>query len=134
MISGFSISLVVYHAGDLRLVNNRNENQCAGRVEMSTRFGWVSVCDDGWDLEDAAVVCRQMGCGTQVAALSNAYYDQGNSTVILDDVACTGSESHLAECKHAGIYSGNCEHHEDAGVICEPPQPKSSSKGALQFC
>ena len=36
----------------------------------------------------------------------------------LDDLGCTGNETSIAMCSHAGWGVNNCGHNEDAGVVC----------------
>uniref|UniRef100_A0A3Q2NQV4 Soluble scavenger receptor cysteine-rich domain-containing protein SSC5D n=1 Tax=Fundulus heteroclitus TaxID=8078 RepID=A0A3Q2NQV4_FUNHE len=93
-------------------------SRCAGRVEVYNSNGWQTVCDDGWDLNDAQVVCRQLGCGTALAATHSAYFGKGPDKILLDDVGCTGSETYLTDCSHRGYWVQNCTHNQDAGVIC----------------
>uniref|UniRef100_A0A7N4UX23 Soluble scavenger receptor cysteine-rich domain-containing protein SSC5D n=1 Tax=Sarcophilus harrisii TaxID=9305 RepID=A0A7N4UX23_SARHA len=98
---------------------------CAGRLEVRHGGRWGTVCDDGWDLRDAAVACRELGCGGALAAPAGAFFGEGIGPVWLSELACQGSESRLSLCRHRGWKAHICSHEEDAGLVCvgEGPQP-----------
>ncbi len=43
---------------------------------------------------------------------------RADTPIILDDLACRGSELSLLNCSSSGLGSHDCLHIEDAGVIC----------------
>lgn len=113
----------------MRLVGSRGN--CVGRVELFYQGVWGTVCDDLWDLPEANIVCKQLGCGWAVAAPGEAHFGKGSGKILLDNVHCRGDEGHLQECSHVGWFSHNCEHGEDAGVICSGNARSRPSRARL---
>ena len=107
------IPIILTIATEIRLAGGAGGYE--GRVEVRYGGQWGTICDDNWDINDATIVCRSLGFPSSVAAKS---FGPGNGIIWLDDVACTGTESDLKGCTHNGWGNHNCQHHEDAGVVC----------------
>ncbi|XP_036840121.1 neurotrypsin-like [Oncorhynchus mykiss] len=111
------------------------ESRKEGRVEVFLNGQWGSVCDDGWNDINAAVVCRQLGFIGVSKARSMAYFGEGQGLIHLDNVRCTGAETSLGECPAEGEDAHDCRHSEDAGVICDyVPEPVGDGAIITQTC
>ena len=52
-------------------------------------------------------------------ARTRAYFGRGTVPILLDDVACRGTETRLLSCTYSS-HTLDCNHGEDAGVTCRP--------------
>ena len=89
-------------------------------MEVYHNGEWGTVCDVGWDLNDAQVVCHELGYNNVLAATHDALYGQGHGKKIwLDNLKCVGTEWTIGNCLHRGWnFHHYCKHREDAGVKC----------------
>ena len=100
----------------VRLVDGPTKYE--GRVEVYHNGEWGTVCDDGWDLNDAQVVCTELDLGKAVAARHSAFYGQGSGQIWLDEVNCVGTEETIRNCVQGGWGNHDCSHGKDASVNC----------------
>ena len=88
-----------------------------GRIEVLVNGTWGTVCDDGWDRDNAVVVCRQLG-GKLHEVSYQGFARRRTGPIWLDNVACSGVETSIFDCNHAGLGFHDCGHSEDVGVSC----------------
>ncbi|XP_039246441.1 scavenger receptor cysteine-rich type 1 protein M130-like [Pipra filicauda] len=112
------VGVTCTEAVELRLVDGGGP--CAGRVEVKLRGHWGSVADNNWDMEDAEVVCQQLGCGSAAGAYSaRDRFGIGAGPINLAVVDCKGEEATLWDCKIRGWGPYNGTHEFDTAVICQ---------------
>ena len=101
----------------VRLVDGRTPYE--GRVEVFYQDQWGTVCDDGWGIEEANVVCRQLGYPSASRVWTNAHFGQGSGSFAFTDLNCAGNESSIEQCQHSGWSDqDSCSYSKDGGVTC----------------
>ena len=63
----------------VRLVDGKNKQE--GRVEVFYAGKWGTVCDDDWDIKEAAIVCKELGFGRAVQATKHSKFRNGNAVI-----------------------------------------------------
>lgn len=120
--------------GDIRLEGGVTVTLISGRVEVYLNGTWGTVCDDGWTITNADVVCQQLGYDGATSALRRATYGDSTGPIYYDDVRCTGSEARLVNCSHSGTGIHNCQHSEDVGVECSATRSQLISDLSMLQC
>ena len=73
-----------------------------GRVEIFHEGVWGTICDDGWGVKNAHVVCRSLGFGEATGAPMRATYGQGSGPIWLDNVSCDDDDERVDDCASSG--------------------------------
>uniref|UniRef100_A0A8C5UHN9 SRCR domain-containing protein n=1 Tax=Malurus cyaneus samueli TaxID=2593467 RepID=A0A8C5UHN9_9PASS len=101
-------------AVELRLAGGGSP--CAGRVEVKLQGRWGSVADENWDMEDAEVVCRELGCGVALGIPGSGRFGVGSGMLWEGGFQCNGSEPLLSACAQRAPHGQGCS--GPASVIC----------------
>ncbi|CAH1788988.1 unnamed protein product [Owenia fusiformis] len=129
------------HDFDARLTGNE-ASQGQGRVEVYFKRKWRRVCNYGWDVNDAKVICRQLG-----------YDPEGSETQIyksdtkahrrnpkkwgghgrkgrkygVQNVKCNGNETFIGQCETPEwLKTPKCEKNHDAIAICKKDESNAT--------
>jgi len=120
---------IIYHCScvllnvanvDLRgIVNSDNVRNYHGTVQLynqkKNRFEYI--CDEGWDINDAHVICHMLGFpGALDATLRSQYGEPYARYASFSNVQCTGNEDSIFDCPYE--FNSNCIKSRSAGVQC----------------
>lgn len=107
----------------VRLANGPDPS--TGRVEIYANSTggldnaeWGTICGDNWDIQNARVVCNQLGYPDAIDVLLAGYYGHGAGPVWLNSLKCLGNETDLFTCVHDGFGSHSCKDDQDVSVKC----------------
>ena len=113
-------------------VNTRSVNYYHGLVQIynSKKNQYEYICDEGWDINDAHVVCRMLGFpGALDATVRSEYGRPRTSYTSISNVQCNGSEDSIFDCPYKS--NASCTNSRSAGVQCIGMQLHTSYKFAL---
>ncbi|XP_024078158.1 lysyl oxidase homolog 4-like, partial [Terrapene carolina triunguis] len=117
------------YQSQVRLAGGRSPEE--GVVEVLVPVGgalkWGAVCGERWGLNEAMVVCRQLGLGFASHALQETWYWQGSpeaGEVVMSGVHCTGTELSIQQCqRHGPVHCPAGGGRFSAGVSCTDTAP-----------
>ncbi|TFK01285.1 Lysyl oxidase-like protein 4 [Platysternon megacephalum] len=117
------------YQSQVRLAGGRSPEE--GVVEVLVPVGgalkWGAVCGEQWGLNEAMVVCRQLGLGFASHALQETWYWQGSpeaGEVVMSGVRCTGTELSIQQCqRHGPVHCPAGGGRFSAGVSCTDTAP-----------
>lgn len=89
-------------------------DSCEGQVEVQFRGVWSTVCDSEWYPSEAKVLCRSLGCGSEVDRPRGLPHSLEGRMYY----SCGGEELSLSNCSWRFNNSNLCSQSLAARVVC----------------
>ncbi|KAK2577430.1 hypothetical protein KPH14_003537 [Odynerus spinipes] len=98
-----------------------------GRLQVRIGEKWGTVCNYGWTMLDASIVCHQLGLTLdpdnwfiERSQIPNAGI---NEDILLTNVRCTEGDNDISKCRAETVddFENSCTHENDVGVRCSEP-------------
>ncbi|XP_070163334.1 protein bark beetle [Polyergus mexicanus] len=95
-----------------------------GRLQVKIGNKWGTVCNYGWTILDAALVCHQLGF---ILDYENWFIERSqipnagiNEDIFLSNVQCTENDNDITKCRaeKEQDFENSCTHSNDVGVRC----------------
>ncbi|CAG9858649.1 unnamed protein product [Phyllotreta striolata] len=104
----------------IRLLGGNSETE--GRLQLKVDGQWGTVCNYGWTMENAALVCQQLGyvLNPDDWNLERNEIPSAGATerVILSNVQCDPFDLDILKCRAERDFENSCDHDNDVGVRC----------------
>lgn len=103
--------------------NVRLSGPTEGLLEVLIDDKWGSVCDYGWDINDASIACNQMGLVLHPEDwhLEQSEFEHGGSTfpIIVSNLQCSLQDTDITKCKFETDFENSC--FTKVGLRCYHP-------------
>ncbi|EDW76452.2 uncharacterized protein Dwil_GK14651 [Drosophila willistoni] len=93
-----------------------------GRLQLYLKGRWGTVCDYGWNVLNAALVCHQLGYSLNPQdwrLLRSQLPSAGTSEdILVANVRCTPHDRDVTKCRAEYEFENSCSHENDVGIRC----------------
>jgi hypothetical protein len=106
----------------IRLLGGKTEHE--GRLQVMVDGKWGTVCDYGWNIINAALVCHQLGLALNPIDWRlerNEIPGAGTQEdILISHVRCTEHDTDITKCRmeKRDEFQNSCTHDMDVGVRC----------------
>ena len=96
-----------------------------GIVNVRINGQWGGVCEDTVGINEADVICRQLGFEQGAENVINGQKTYDDNPILLFDMKCNGDENHISECTFEDHAAHNhaCNDIQKAGIKCKKTKP-----------